>query len=105
MTDNHPANMGPQKVDERRMWVRLPVRMLMMQPVYGDPAGWRVLQAADSEQSKEMLEPLGNGQPLVGENPVVTECDAQQPVDRQSRDCQADARPTEVPRHENEQAE
>ena len=101
MPHHHPADVRPQKIHQRRMRVVLVIGMLMMQPVHGHPAGRRVLQRANAENGKDVLQPLGNRQSPMREDAVIAEGYAKQPIQRKTKNSHHHARPTEIPRNEH----
>src|SRR5438309_1650452 len=77
VVDEEPAHVAPEETDQRAMRVGLFVRMLVVQPMDGDPAGGRFLEAANAEQRQGMLQPARTGEAAVRQQAVVTEIDAQ----------------------------
>ena len=88
--DEQPAHVPPQEVHQRRMRVGLLVGVLMMNPMRDDPAGRRVLQAADAQDGEGACSShLRTFKAAMRQQPVKAEIDAQRAEDVQSSECQA----------------
>src|SRR2546423_5085323 len=57
---NQPADVPPQEVHQRAMWIAPLVGELMVYAMDGHPAGWRLLQAAHPKNRQGMFEPFGH---------------------------------------------
>ena len=72
--------MWPQKKvtsgTVRIVWL---VGMLVVLSVDRDPAGRRILQAADAENRERMLEPLRATKRAMRQQPVIAKIDAERP--------------------------
>ena len=73
-----------------------------METMDRDPAGRSILQAAHPQNGERVLQPLGAIKPLVRQDPVITEGDAQQAKDRHNNVIDDNARPTEKPRQQRQ---
>ena len=62
--------MRPEKADKWTMGVPPFIGVLMMQPVYADPAGRGVLDTAQTQDSKGVLKPWWANHATVGEHTV-----------------------------------
>jgi len=50
------------------MRIRLVIGVLVMPPMYADPAGWGVLDTAQTKNGKGMLEPFRTDEAPVGQH-------------------------------------
>ena len=60
--------MGPEKASKWTMRVRLFIGMLVMPPVYPDPASWGILDTAQTKEGKGVFQPLWAGETTVGQH-------------------------------------
>ena len=87
------------------MGVGLGIGVLMVHAVNGNPPRGCILEAADAKHSKRVLEPFGEFQSLVGQQPVIDQIDAQCPKDEIANENADHARPTKEPRKERQQCQ
>ena len=96
--EHQPTAVPPQEIDERAVRVGAVVGMFVMNTVHGNPASGRVLHRADAEDRKKVFEPFWRGKPLVGQQSVVAQIDAQGAKHVEPHDAQHDAGPAKEPR-------
>ena len=73
--EHQPTEVSPEESDQWAMRIGLMVRMLMVDPVHGDPASRSVLHRANAEQGQRVLEPLRSVHPSVGQKAMVADVD------------------------------
>ena len=95
---HQPTEVSPEERDQGAVRIGLMVRVLMMDPVHGDPTSWSVLHRADAEQGQGVFEPLRCVHPSVGQESMVTDVDPQGSEDIEPEDAQSQTGPTEEPR-------
>jgi hypothetical protein len=85
------------------MRIGLFVGVLMVPAVDRNPAGRRILQAAEAEHGEEMLEAFRALESAMRQEPVITKIDAEDAEDEIAGNQQRDTGPTEKPGKEREQ--
>jgi hypothetical protein len=79
--------------------------MLMVHAMPTDPAGWRVLSAAEGDRYESAFQPFGNLEAAMREQPVVADWHTQLAKQRNPELKYDQAGPTEQPRNENEECQ
>ena len=79
--------------------------MLVVQAMHADPAGRRVLQAANAEDRQTVLQPFRTVEAAVRQQSVVAKIDAQRAEDISAGERQTQAGPTEKPRPKRKQCD
>src|SRR5262245_61511730 len=97
--------MGPEEIDQRAVRVGLLVGMLVVTTVDRDPARRGVLQAAKPQDRQRVLEPFRTSEAAMGEQPMVTEVNAEHAEHIVAYDRKDDAGPAEKPRRQRQQRE
>lgn len=92
---NDPSHVTPQEIDQRRVWVRLVVAVLMVHSVNSDPSSGAVLQVAHAQDRERVFHPLGAFESAVGEQPVIANRDAEHAEDKVPGDSGDQSRPSE----------
>ena len=95
--------MRPQEVNQRTVRIRLVVGMVVMLPMDGDPAGRRVLKAAQTEDRERVLQPFRADERAMGQQPMKAQADAERAEHIQAGERDNDAGPAEEPRHKRQQ--
>src|SRR2546423_1525559 len=97
--------MAPEKTDERAMRIFLVIGILMMEAMDGDPARGSILEATNAENREDMLEPFGQDKPLVGQETMVAQVDAERAEKIQAAHRQRDPCPAEQPGNEGQECQ
>src|SRR5262249_51819364 len=100
---HQPVHVAPEEADERAVRVGLLVGVLVMPAIDSDPAGRRVLQAADAEDGETVFEPARGLETAMRQQPVITEVDAERAEDVEPGDAYGDAGPVEQPGDESQE--
>ena len=77
--DDQPPHVPPEEADQRAVRIRPLVGVLMMHPMDCNPASWRALQRANTQEREPVLEPFRASETAVGEQPVVSDIDTHGP--------------------------
>src|SRR6266481_2976869 len=100
---NHkPSHMRPQKMDQWAMRIRLPVRVLVMQPMVGNPTPRSVLETAHTKNGERVLQPFRAHHATMGQQPMKAQADSERAENIQAEERYHDAGPAEEPGHERE---
>jgi hypothetical protein len=67
--------MRPKEADKRTVRVRPFIGMFVMSPVYSDPAGWGILETAQTKDGKGVLQPFWADEAAVGQHTMEAQAD------------------------------
>ncbi len=85
---DHPANMSPKQVDQRRMRIGLLVTVLVVHAVNGNPASRAILQIAHAQRGQRMFKPFWAAESPVGQQAVISDRNAHHSEHKMSQDRQ-----------------